>query len=162
MAQVLWIYSSGSISTQLGGFLVETGCEKELALRGRTRSRCLGQTFESTVCEFNGIFLQFTHLLDASRDDGSLVMLKHISISRHPHEAEVGQLFSSEMLASNPKNRCVPFYDVLRIPSNEDGAVIVMPLLYRVEDLPFQTIGEVVEFFRQIFEVIAEPSSWHL
>ena len=80
-------------------------------------------------------------------------MLKHISISRHPHEIEVGQLFSSEPLASNPKNRCAPFYDVLRIPDDEDGAILVMPLLYRTENPPFQTIGEVVEFFRQIFEV---------
>jgi hypothetical protein len=28
-----------------------------------------------------------------------------------------------------------------------------MPLLYEVECPPFETVGEVVEFFRQIFEV---------
>jgi hypothetical protein len=85
-------------------------------------------------------------------------MLKHISISRHPHEAEIGQLFSSETLASNPKNHCVPFYDVLRIPGDEDGVVLLMPLLYRVENPPFETIGEVIEFFHQIFEVTTGPS----
>jgi hypothetical protein len=84
-------------------------------------------------------------------------MLKHISISRHPHEVEIGQLFSSEPLASNPKNRCIPFYDVLRVPDNEDRVIIVMPLLYRIENPPFQTIGEVVGFFRQIFEVATGP-----
>lgn len=80
-------------------------------------------------------------------------MLKQISVSQHPDEIEVGRLFSSEPHASNPKNRCVPFYDVLRVPDDEDKAILVMPLLYRLENPPFQTIGEVVEFFRQIFEV---------
>jgi hypothetical protein len=83
-------------------------------------------------------------------------MLKHISISRYPDEVEIGQLFSSGPLASNPKNCCVPFYDVLRIPDDDDGAIIVMPLLYRLGQPPFQTIGEVVEFFRQIFEVTSK------
>ena len=92
--------------------------------------------------------------MDASREDGSLVMLKRISISRHPDEVEIGQLFSSEPFASNPKNRCVPFYDVLRIPDNSDEVILVMPLLYELELPPFQTVGEVVECFRQIFEVI--------
>jgi hypothetical protein len=80
-------------------------------------------------------------------------MLKRISISRHPHEVEIGKLFSSEPLASNFKNCCAPFYDVLRTPDNEDSAILVMPLLYRIENPPFQTVGEVVEFLRQIFEV---------
>jgi hypothetical protein len=101
-------------------------------------------------------FVQFSHLLDASREDGSLVMLKYISTSRHPDEVEIGQLFSSQPLVSNPKNCCVPFYDVLRIPDDEDGAIIVMPLLYRMGHPPFQTIGEMVEFFRQIFEVTSQ------
>jgi hypothetical protein len=98
--------------------------------------------------------LQFTHLLDASREDGSLVILKYISVSKHPHEVEIGELFSSEPLASSPKNCCVPFYDVLRVPDNEDNVILVMPLLYRTENPPSQTVGEVVEFFRQIFEVV--------
>jgi hypothetical protein len=85
-------------------------------------------------------------------------MLKHISISRHPHEVEIGQLFSSEPLASNPKNCCVPFYDVLRVPDDEDTVILVMPLLYRIQNPPFQTVGEVVDFFRQMFEVATRPS----
>jgi hypothetical protein len=85
-------------------------------------------------------------------------MLKHISISLHPDEVKMGQLFFSEPLASNPKNHCAPFYDVLQVPDNEDRVIIVMPLLYPTEDPPFQTVGEVVEFFRQIFEVATGPS----
>jgi hypothetical protein len=102
--------------------------------------------------------LQFSHLLDASREDGSLVMLKRIDLSRHPDEVEIGRLFSSESFASNPKNCCVPFYDVLRIPDDDDSVIIVMPLLYPIGHPSFQTIGEVVDFFRQIFEVASGPS----
>jgi hypothetical protein len=103
------------------------------------------------------IFLQFSHLIDASREDGSLVMLKHISVLRHPDEVEMGQLFSSKSFVSNPRNHCAPFYDVLQVPDNEDRVIIVMPLLYRTENPPFQTVGEVVEFFHQIFEVATRP-----
>lgn len=38
-------------------------------------------------------FLQFSHLLDASREDGSFVMLKRIDVSRHPDEVEIGDSF---------------------------------------------------------------------
>ncbi|EIW83436.1 hypothetical protein CONPUDRAFT_89307 [Coniophora puteana RWD-64-598 SS2] len=34
------------------------------------------------------------------------------------YEAEIGQKFSSEPLAADPSNRCVPIYDVL-YPPNE-------------------------------------------
>lgn len=159
MAQVLRIHPSRPLPTRLGGFLAETGGEKTLAgLRGRARSWCLQQTFQIDHLWTKYILLQFTHLLDASREDGSFVMLKHISISRHPHEVEVGQLFSLNPLVSDPKNRCAPFYDVLRVPNDDDRVILVMPLLYRVENPPFQTVGEVVEFCRQIFEVPIGPS----
>jgi len=94
----------------------------------------------------------YEHLLDSSREDGSLVMLKFIKPSEHPFEIDIAKLFSSETFSSNPRNHCVPIYDVLSIPDDTDGAVLVMPLLYEVQKPPFQTIGEVVEFFRQIFE----------
>ena len=81
-------------------------------------------------------------------------MLKRVKISRYPHEVEIGQLFSSEPLASNPKNACVPIYDVLQVPNDNDAAILVMPLLYDFVPPPFKTVGELVEFLRQIFEVI--------
>jgi hypothetical protein len=127
--------------------MVEAGREKGMAiLRGLTHPQCLWNSPTNRELTQN-ITLQFSHLLDASREDGSLVMLKRISVSRHPYEAEIGQLFSSEPLTSDTKNCCVPFYDVLRIPDDDDGVILVMPLLYEVECPPFETVGEVVEFF---------------
>ncbi|KAG6822649.1 hypothetical protein H0H92_013060 [Tricholoma furcatifolium] len=89
-------------------------------------------------------------LMDATRADGTVVMLKAINPARRPAEIPLGKLLSSECLAP-PRNRCMPYLDVLE--QGPDQAFIVMPVLLWVEDVPFETIGEGVEFFRQIFEV---------
>jgi len=102
-------------------------------------------------CE-DGMPISAGQVLDATRADGSLVMLKRINISRFPHEITVGKHFSSEPLASNPQNHCVSILDVIQPLEGSNIAFVVMPLLFYTEFAPFETIGEVVEFFRQIFE----------
>jgi len=103
-------------------------------------------------CE-DGQLLPFPQIIDATRlSDGTTVSLKKVSLSRHPYEVEIGRFFSSEPLASDPRNHCVPIYDVLNVPDDDDICILVMPLL-RANDSPrFQTVGEAVEFFRQLFE----------
>ena len=92
--------------------------------------------------------------MDATRDsDGSVVVLKKISRKVHPYEAEIGQFLSSEPLASDPYNRCVPLLDVLQDPEDEDIQLLVMPMLQMCITPSFGTVGEAVEFFRQAFEV---------
>jgi len=92
-------------------------------------------------------------ILDATRiSDGKLVAIKAIRKSVHPFEAEIGQYLSSEPLASDPHNHCAPIYDVLQDPHDEDKQLLVMPFLRQYDDPRFQTIGEAVEFFRQIFQ----------
>ena len=92
--------------------------------------------------------------MDATRTkDGAMVMLKRISKSLHPYEVEIGQYFSSEPLSSDSRNHCVPFYEILQDPTDEDTLIIVMPLLRRYIDPTFLTVGEAVECFRQLFEV---------
>lgn len=91
---------------------------------------------------------------DATRiSDGTQVMLKIIKPSLHPHEVKIGTLFSSEPLVSDPKNHCVPIYDVLTVPDIDDRVILVMPLLRQFDDPPFQTIGETVDLFSQLLEV---------
>lgn len=80
-------------------------------------------------------------------------MLKWFNPSYHPFEADIGSFFSSGDRASNPRNHCVPIYDVLRVPDEEDAQILVMPLLRKYGDPPFETVGEVVDFFRQTIEV---------
>jgi len=99
--------------------------------------------------------------MDATRlQDGKFVMLKLIKKSVHPYEAEIGTFFSSEPLAANPRNHCVPILEVLQIPDDEDELFLVMPLLREHDDPRFDTIGEVVEFFRQIVVVSVHVYFW--
>jgi hypothetical protein len=92
--------------------------------------------------------------LDATRiSDGKFVFLKIISKSVHPYEAEIGLFFSSEAMTSDPRNHCVPIYEVLQVPDDDDKLILVMPLLREFDDPRFDTVGEAVDFFRQVLEV---------
>lgn len=105
--------------------------------------------------------LQFaSKLLDATRlSDGAYVVLKIIRPSQHPYEVEIGQYLSSESLRADPTNHCVPIYEVIPIPEEEQRVIIVMPLLRDYLSPPFCTFGEVVECLRQLFEVCTfDPS----
>ena len=92
--------------------------------------------------------------MDVTRiSDGRVVVLKKLNKHDHPYEAEIGQLFSREPIASESRNRCVPVYDVLQSPLDESIIFLVMPYLMRYHQLRFGTVGEAVECFRQLFEV---------
>lgn len=91
--------------------------------------------------------------MDATRiSTDELVALKRVSKRNHPAEIPITQYFSSEPLASNPRNHCIPLYDVLDVPDVPDEAILVLPMLRPFNDPPMETVGEAVEFFRQIFE----------
>ncbi|KAJ7782417.1 kinase-like domain-containing protein [Mycena maculata] len=91
-------------------------------------------------------------VMDATRiSDGSFVSLKPIDITIHPDEISIGLWFSQEPQASDPSNHCVPIFEVLDVPDDPNTRIIVMPLLSRYDKPRFDTTGEVVEFFRQIF-----------
>jgi len=90
--------------------------------------------------------------MDATRiSDGRQVMLKRLPIEEGPYELEISKLFSTEPLSSNPRNHCIPLYDVIRLP--DDPPIIVQPLLRPFYNPPFQTFGEFVTSFAQICEV---------
>jgi hypothetical protein len=79
--------------------------------------------------------------------------LKIVYKSDHPLEADIGSLLSSEPLSSDPRNHCVPIYEVFSFPNDHTLNVLVMPLLRKYDDPRFETVGEVVDCIRQIFEV---------
>ena len=117
--------------------------------------------YGNDVCKLNShcsrctdFFFQNPSLTDATRmSDNSLVMLKHIDLNVHPHEVEIGLYLSSEPLASHPRNHCAPIYEVMDIPNIDNEVIIVMPLLREFDNPRIKSIGEAVEFFRQVFEV---------
>lgn len=101
---------------------------------------------------------QFSNLMDATRvADGALVMLKRVAHSIHPDEVELTQFFSTEPVASDPRNHCVRLHEVLSVPGDEDISIMVLPFLSPFTHPPFRTVGEVVDFVSQILEV----SSFH-
>ncbi|KAF7311480.1 Protein kinase domain-containing protein [Mycena kentingensis (nom. inval.)] len=89
-------------------------------------------------------------LMDARRmSDNTRVMLKVVSISTHPYEVDIARLFSS---ASSPRNHCIDIIEVLHDPKDADKKILVMPHLKPFHKPKFDTVGEVVDCFRQIFE----------
>ena len=90
--------------------------------------------------------------MDATRiSDGKYVMLKKLPEDEGPYELQLNRLFSSETLASNPRNHCAPLLDVIQLPN--DPPIMVHPQLRLYYNPPFHTYGEFVAFFGQICEV---------
>ncbi len=90
--------------------------------------------------------------MDATRiSDGRIMVLKKVDTAVHPHEVEIGKLFSTESLASDTRNHADN--DVLQSPLDESMVFLVMPYLMRHHELRFETGDEAVECFRQLFEV---------
>lgn len=97
--------------------------------------------------------------MDATRvADGALVMLKRVIHSIHPDEVELTEFFSTEPVASDPRNHCVRLHEVLSVPGDVAISIMVLPFLSLFTHPPFRTVGEVVDFVSQIFEV--RQSHW--
>ena len=83
--------------------------------------------------------------MDATRiSDGRLVMLKRLPREEGSHELEINKLFSTEPLASEPRNHRVRLLDVIELP--DDLPNLVHPMLRPFSDPPLQTFGEFVTF----------------
>lgn len=92
-------------------------------------------------------------LLDATRlSDGLSVMLKRVDKTCHPTEVEITTLLSSPPLASDPRNHCIPLFDVLQVPDDANMRLMVLPLLRAYDKPRFDTVGEVVDCLRQVIE----------
>ncbi|KAI8993985.1 hypothetical protein BD414DRAFT_535053 [Trametes punicea] len=92
-------------------------------------------------------------ILDAIRmANNAVVVLKQVMMSCFPYEVAISQYLSSEPLASDSRNHCVPIYEVLDVPDDKDLKLLVMPLLHDFTEPRFLTVGEAVECRRQLIE----------
>jgi len=82
--------------------------------------------------------------------DGTVVLMKRVAT--HTEELDIAVWFSAEPQRSDPANHCVPILRVLRNDNEPGWAILVMPLLRAYDSPDFDTIGEAVEFFKQLFE----------
>ncbi|KAK7692281.1 hypothetical protein QCA50_003906 [Cerrena zonata] len=100
----------------------------------------------------DGIQLRHRAVIDATRlSDGETVMLKRVSHDRDPHETDITMFLASEPAKSHPRNHSTPIYEVFEVPG-EDLSIFVMPVLDYFYKPRFETVGEVLECFRQVFE----------
>ena len=80
-------------------------------------------------------------------------MLKRVSRTRDPNEKDIAAFLSSDPAKSHPRNHSVPLYEAFDVPQTT-MSILVMPVLHRFDDPEFETVGEVLECFRQVFEVV--------
>ena len=98
--------------------------------------------------------MQRDAVLDATQiSTGDIVMMKKVSRQWHPYEVQLTKMLASEPLRSHPKNHCVPIIEILDVPDDPDLNILVMPLLSFMDEPRFETVGEVLECYRQILEV---------
>ena len=97
-------------------------------------------------------FCQRPQLLDATRiEDGKVVYIKLTFTD--DQEIKIAQLLYNESTRSDPRNHCVPILDVFQDNIDPTISYIVMPLLRRMNNPPFEYVEEVVEFIDQMLEV---------
>ncbi|KAH0588525.1 hypothetical protein H2248_004358 [Termitomyces sp. 'cryptogamus'] len=131
-------------------FLKEHGYTLRARYQPDWKPSWLGTSKKFYECEDSEILLN-PNVMDASRNDKSLVMLKCLHRKHNHLEILLGKVLSRVNPQCFPGNHCVPFLDVLEPPDCE-YVIVVMPYLVRWDIVPFETIGEIIEFFRQIFE----------
>ncbi|KAI0320057.1 kinase-like domain-containing protein [Amylostereum chailletii] len=95
----------------------------------------------------------FGPVMDVTRmSDGSFVLLKHTYMGEHRDEVEITKFFSSEPIKTDPRNHCVPLLDVFPFPHHPDDFILVLPLLKEFDGPRFETFGEAMSAFTQLFE----------
>ncbi|KAK7692240.1 hypothetical protein QCA50_003865 [Cerrena zonata] len=96
--------------------------------------------------------LRHPAVIDATRlSDGETVILKRFSRAKNGLEKDITMFLATEPAKSHPKNYSTPIYEVFDVPG-EDFSIFVMPVLDHFYKPRFETVGEVLECFRQVFE----------
>ncbi|TEB23481.1 other/AgaK1 protein kinase [Coprinellus micaceus] len=84
--------------------------------------------------------------------DASYVVLKRIVHAESPEEVPILQYFLQEPQCSDPRNHCIELLEVLHPPDEEGVSIIVLPVLRPYDNPDFDTIGEGLDFIRQMLE----------
>ena len=92
--------------------------------------------------------------MDATRlSDGETVILRRASCGKYATPREAVALLMSEPAKSHQRNHTADLYEVLDVPGTDKDIVLVMPVLHHLTEPEFEIVGEVLECFRQVFEV---------
>ncbi|KAJ7127307.1 hypothetical protein C8R43DRAFT_957988 [Mycena crocata] len=89
-----------------------------------------------------------------TKDDVTVILE---TVRPNSWEHQMGTLFFAPPHADHPRNPCIPIYEVLQNPKHPEYVVLAMPSLYGFDDVPFETVGKVVDCIRQLIEVYLSP-----
>ncbi|THG95880.1 hypothetical protein EW145_g7886 [Phellinidium pouzarii] len=88
-------------------------------------------------------------VIDATRlSDGAVVAIKNGKKT----EGSICHHLCIPEKTSNPRNHCVPIFELINDEREPKSHFLVMPLLRRFNDPPFYAVGEVIDFVRQTLE----------
>ncbi|KAJ3554130.1 hypothetical protein NM688_g3268 [Phlebia brevispora] len=91
------------------------------------------------------------HLVDAVRmSDKTLVYIKRVGTN--DQESRIAMMLSAPKLRKDKRNHCVPIWDMFEDDVDSAISYIVMPFLKLMDEPPFYSVGEVIDFVDQILE----------
>ncbi|KAH8825799.1 kinase-like domain-containing protein [Flagelloscypha sp. PMI_526] len=91
--------------------------------------------------------------LDVTRvSDGKILYLKRVDGQEAVTEPEIMRFLHSGTFKDDSKNHCSPLIDVLTTTDDPPETLLVLPYLLPYDTPPFASVGEWVEFLRQVFE----------
>ncbi|KAF9077720.1 kinase-like domain-containing protein [Rhodocollybia butyracea] len=110
----------------------------------------------------DGHYMLNHRVIDALRiSDSSMVAIKRVrnitgegGIIATCQEEDICALFSTSEHASHPSNHSIPLLEVLHIPGIEEEHLLVMPWMREPEDPHFRTVGEGLQFIKEVLEGI--------
>jgi len=110
----------------------------------------------------DGHYLMNYRIIDALKiSDSSMVAIKRVrnttlegGITATSQEENICALFSTSEHTSQPSNHSIPLLEVLHVPGIEDENLLVMPWMREPEDPPFRTVGEGLQFIKEMLEGI--------
>ncbi|KAJ7797156.1 kinase-like domain-containing protein [Mycena olivaceomarginata] len=117
------------------------------------------QSEEERYEAMHGELSRYTLATATRLSDDATVMLKRVE--QDSRELSISTLFSNPPHESNPRNHCVRVYEVLQM-SDPTVKILVMPLLRQFDTPYFETVGEAIECFRQIFEGVQYMHEHHV
>ncbi|KAF9077722.1 hypothetical protein BDP27DRAFT_1311566 [Rhodocollybia butyracea] len=107
----------------------------------------------------DGHYLMNDRIIDALKiSDSSMVAIKRVynttveGRTTTSREEDICALFSTSEHASRPLNHCIPLLEVLHVPGIEDEDLLVMPWMREPEDPHFRTVGEGLQFIKEMLE----------
>lgn len=90
-------------------------------------------------------------LIDARRvSDNQVVCIKRLEDDHN--ELKIALMFSSEATRRHTTNHVVPIQDHFQDDEDEAISYVVIPFLRAIDDPPFETVDDIVQFCDQILE----------